>query len=192
MGNRHSRTENAWETAEHGRHNRLSHGNLGISSEPSELACERPDWVAGAAGFEPANAGTKNRCLTTWRRPKSNTPNPVSGACGAGYLAAARASGKALARWRGMVLAAPCPHGYKTASLNAWSFGVWRSLVAHLVRDEGVAGSNPATPTNFFNELANRLLPGYGASKQPKSKNSSEINQQTHQTVRHSVESRLD
>ena len=26
--------------------------------------------------------------------------------------------------------------------------GVWRSLVAHLVRDEGVAGSNPATPTN--------------------------------------------
>ena len=25
--------------------------------------------------------------------------------------------------------------------------GVWRSLVAHLVRDEGVAGSNPATPT---------------------------------------------
>ena len=26
-------------------------------------------WLAGAAGFEPANAGTKNRCLTTWRRP---------------------------------------------------------------------------------------------------------------------------
>ena len=26
--------------------------------------------------------------------------------------------------------------------------GVWRSLVAHLVRDEGVAGSNPATPTS--------------------------------------------
>src|SRR5690349_24388049 len=25
--------------------------------------------MAGAAGFEPANAGTKNRCLTTWRRP---------------------------------------------------------------------------------------------------------------------------
>jgi hypothetical protein len=25
--------------------------------------------------------------------------------------------------------------------------GVW--LVAHLVRDEGVAGSNPATPTTF-------------------------------------------
>jgi hypothetical protein len=25
--------------------------------------------LAGVAGFEPANAGTKNRCLTTWRHP---------------------------------------------------------------------------------------------------------------------------
>lgn len=25
--------------------------------------------LAGAAGIEPANAGTKNRCLTTWLRP---------------------------------------------------------------------------------------------------------------------------
>ena len=29
------------------------------------------DWLAGAAGFEPANGGTKSRCLTTWRRPKT-------------------------------------------------------------------------------------------------------------------------
>jgi hypothetical protein len=29
------------------------------------------------------------------------------------------------------------------------SVGVWLSLVEHLVRDEGVAGSNPATPTNI-------------------------------------------
>jgi hypothetical protein len=28
--------------------------------------------MAGAAGFEPANAGTKNQCLTTWRRPNSS------------------------------------------------------------------------------------------------------------------------
>ncbi len=33
--------------------------------------------------------------------------------------------------------------------------GVWRSLVAHLVRDEGVAGSNPATPTT---RCSNRRL----------------------------------
>jgi hypothetical protein len=28
--------------------------------------------------------------------------------------------------------------------------GVWLSLVEHLVRDEGVVGSNPITPTNIF------------------------------------------
>tara|TARA_B100001250_G_scaffold378206_1_gene367868 strand:+ start:224 stop:400 length:177 start_codon:yes stop_codon:yes gene_type:complete len=27
--------------------------------------------LAGAAGFEPANAGIKSRCLTAWRRPKN-------------------------------------------------------------------------------------------------------------------------
>ena len=27
--------------------------------------------LAGAPGFEPGNGGTKNRCLTTWRRPKT-------------------------------------------------------------------------------------------------------------------------
>ncbi len=26
-------------------------------------------FMAGAAGFEPANTGTKNQCLTTWPRP---------------------------------------------------------------------------------------------------------------------------
>jgi hypothetical protein len=29
------------------------------------------------------------------------------------------------------------------------NFGVWLSLVEHRVRDAGVAGSNPATPTNW-------------------------------------------
>ena len=28
--------------------------------------------MAGAEGFEPPNASTKNWCLTTWRRPISN------------------------------------------------------------------------------------------------------------------------
>src|SRR6185437_11595261 len=31
--------------------------------------------LAGAAGFEPANAGTKNRCLTTWLRPSRRLPH---------------------------------------------------------------------------------------------------------------------
>ncbi len=28
--------------------------------------------------------------------------------------------------------------------------GEWRSLVAHLLWEQGVAGSNPVSPTNFF------------------------------------------
>ena len=37
--------------------------------------------MAGLAGFEPTNDGTKTRCLTTWRQPKlvifyhKNPPN---------------------------------------------------------------------------------------------------------------------
>jgi hypothetical protein len=37
---------------------------------------------------------------------------------------------------------------------------VWLSLVEHLVRDEGVAGSNPATPTKNFKDLAD-LVPTF-------------------------------
>ena len=44
--------------------------------------------------------------------------------------------------------------------------GVWRSLVAHFLREEGVGGSNPLTPTNIQSYLSyvdkklwhNRLL----------------------------------
>jgi hypothetical protein len=31
--------------------------------------------LAGAGGFEPTNAGSKDRCLTTWLRPKANSRN---------------------------------------------------------------------------------------------------------------------
>lgn len=30
--------------------------------------------VAGVAGFEPTNVGTKSRCLTTWRHPIKKIP----------------------------------------------------------------------------------------------------------------------
>lgn len=36
--------------------------------------------VAGAPGFEPGNAGTKNRCLTAWRRPIAG-PGAVMSGC---------------------------------------------------------------------------------------------------------------
>ena len=32
-------------------------------------------------------------------------------------------------------------------------FGEWLSLVEHLVRDQGVGGSNPLSPTNKINNL---------------------------------------
>jgi hypothetical protein len=34
-----------------------------------ETARQNTDWLAGAAGFEPAHGGTKSRCLTAWLRP---------------------------------------------------------------------------------------------------------------------------
>ena len=43
-------------------------------------------------------------------------------------------------------LAPPQPLLYKPPS----KVGVWLSLVEHRVRDAGVAGSNPATPTIFL------------------------------------------
>jgi hypothetical protein len=39
---------------------------------------ERPDWLAGAGGFEPPNGGIKIRCLTTWLRPTGPREWPAS------------------------------------------------------------------------------------------------------------------
>src|SRR5271166_1897829 len=36
--------------------------------------------------------------------------------------------------------------------------GEWLSLVEHLVRDQGVGGSNPLSPTNHFNNLSAFLV----------------------------------
>src|SRR6266436_817514 len=33
------------------------------------------------------------------------------------------------------------------------SVGEWLSLVEHLVRDQGVGGSNPLSPTNYFQDI---------------------------------------
>jgi hypothetical protein len=35
--------------------------------------------------------------------------------------------------------------------------GEWLSLVEHLVRDQGVGGSNPLSPTNIFRALSQSL-----------------------------------
>src|SRR3569833_2301230 len=51
---------------------------------------------------------------------------------------------------------------YKPAS----QVGAWLSPVEHCVRDPGVAGSNPAAPTNNFNGLSTPHV--LGPSKRPK------------------------
>ncbi len=41
--------------------------DLRLTSVP--VNCALWERLAGALGFEPRYGGTKNRCLTTWRRP---------------------------------------------------------------------------------------------------------------------------
>ena len=37
---------------------------------------------------------------------------------------------------------------FQSNATNVVLLGVWRSLVAHFLREEGVGGSNPLTPTS--------------------------------------------
>ena len=37
-------------------------------------------------------------------------------------------------------------------SVGSFTTGVWRSLVARVVRDDEAAGSNPVTPTNVMSQ----------------------------------------
>ena len=39
------------------------------------------------------------------------------------------------------------------AAIAFHSVGEWLSLVEHLVRDQGVGGSNPLSPTNYRNPV---------------------------------------
>jgi hypothetical protein len=45
------------------------------------------------------------------------------------------------------------PYGLNCSTIEVWrKVGEWLSLVEHLVRDQGVGGSNPLSPTNSFND----------------------------------------
>ena len=51
--------------------------------------------------------------------------------------------------------------GYPRTFSLSHLVGEWLSLVEHLVRDQGVGGSNPLSPTNFYetrHKLATLLL----------------------------------
>src|SRR6185503_19634525 len=60
------------------------------------------------------------------------------------------------ARWP---LPTSCLRRRGAAVITPRSVGVWLSLVEHLVRDEGVAGSNPATPTTIPERFDEGALP---------------------------------
>ena len=47
---------------------------------PFAFATKSTDWLAGAEGIEPSNAGIKIQCLTTWRRP-SRSGIPITRPC---------------------------------------------------------------------------------------------------------------
>ena len=52
------------------------------------------------------------------------------------------------------------PNACRASALGLYDakVGVWLSLVEHLVRDEGVVGSNPITPTTRFTRHSDRRL----------------------------------
>ena len=60
--------------------------------------------LAGALGFEPRNGGTKNRCLTTWRRPKDPCGACVCNRRSATWQCALGDARSAIRTWR-------CPLG---------------------------------------------------------------------------------
>ncbi len=50
--------------------------NLGMpESESGALPLGDTPTMAGVPGFEPGNAGIKNRCLTAWRYPNNRAVN---------------------------------------------------------------------------------------------------------------------
>src|SRR3546814_15391014 len=52
----------------------IEHGSASARSPTVSL-----QLLDGAAGIEPANAGTKNRCLTAWLRPSIGRPERPGG-----------------------------------------------------------------------------------------------------------------
>src|SRR6185436_626688 len=67
---------------------------------------QRPDWLAGAPGFEPGNGGIKIRCLTTWLRPIATRVGVLrrTGAPGARTIAGRPRPINAAFAWHGRFL----------------------------------------------------------------------------------------
>ena len=66
-----SRVRREWQSSLWEESLSLSPGQLGSIRSLNGRRAGDYFSLAGAQGFEPRNGGTKNRCLTTWRRPSS-------------------------------------------------------------------------------------------------------------------------
>src|SRR3984957_19445855 len=84
------------------------------------------------------------------RRFQTRTPRPRSGAiCPTASLPTPQTKRSRRAE-ASVIIFTVQAHGLKRAFLSAsGTVGEWLSLVEHLVRDQGVGGSNPLSPTNF-------------------------------------------
>ena len=117
---------------------------------------KNPDDLAAAG--RPCSAGVLAAVRWASRPPRRQCPRHMF--CGGGsqafrsegnycrvlYFLAESNAGASAFGWRG------------SASVNL--VGAWLSLVEHLVRDQGVGGSNPLAPTNTFNKLQSSLPAG--------------------------------
>src|SRR5690606_13571906 len=132
-----------------------------IGSPAKEMA------VAGELGLEPRLTVPKTVVLPLHHAPAGPAqPRPAAGrrsdttrprATQAGFFALAKVvstapadAAKTFFDEAFSALAGPRRRRYKPAP----QVGVWLSLVEHCVRDAGVAGSNPATPTIFLRDLS--------------------------------------
>ena len=101
---------------------------LRFGKEQNRNRCSRNQ---GGFLFNPASAG---KCPSAVSRTTGTTPRILL------HL---------FKRNQGVKRARPRPNDTHLQPM----FGEWLSLVEHLVRDQGVGGSNPLSPTNIFNNL---------------------------------------
>ena len=139
----------------------LPRGRVGVGLAPRQVD---GDDVEGRARDQRGALIVVDHVIRAARRRRPAAP-PRPGRSGA-----RAAVGRRPWRWRTLAAAGPsasCPAMHErghdraiAAAASTLSFnGAWRSLVAHLLWEQGVAGSNPAAPMNrLFSAQPSRKL----------------------------------
>src|SRR5882724_10372602 len=113
---------------------------------PDDLAAAGRPCSAGVSAAvrwaSPLRAGSARAICSA---AEGARPSGAKATTGVLYFLAESNAGASAFGWRG------------SASVDL--VGAWLSLVEHLVRDQGVGGSNPLAPTNFFRKLGRGDLP---------------------------------